>query len=1228
MKDSSSESNLLDQLAEEFVQRCQRGERPSLTEYTARHPELAEEIRDLFPALGLIQEFQPDPGAATGPYAKVPAPATLQRLGDYRILREVGRGGMGIVYEAEQESLGRHVALKVLPAHTLLDAQRLQRFQREARAAARLHHTNIVPVYGVGQQDGLHYYVMQFIQGQALDQVLAELMKLRRGSEPATAAAKGAGVGGEVSAVQVAQALLTGDFAPPNLASRERERPEPPGADASGSPKNAGGPAKTPVAYAPGSPKPPVAHALGSPRSALSESRRHYWQSVARIGIQVADALAYAHAQDTLHRDIKPSNLLLDTHGTVWVTDFGLAKVADSEDLTNTGDVVGTLRYMAPERFQGKSDQRSDLYALGLTLYELLTLRPAFEGPDRNQLMELVKHAEPLGPRKANAEVPRDLETIVLKAMAKEPDHRYATAAELAEDLKRFVEDRPIRARPVGGVERLWRWCRRNPVVAGLTAAVAVLLVAVAVADQQAITAKGHAERAQKAQQQEARERQQAESRLALLYVKEGTQAMDHGDLFGSLPSFLEALKADQNDPRRAEHHRIRLNAVLQQCPRVQFLCHEDPITVAEFSPDGQRIITASARWIGAKKLWRAEVRLWNVKSGRFVTLPHKNLSLRHAAFSTDGARVVTAGWRTLDDRDPFSPKREGEARLWDAITGRPLGPPFKSADSDAFQSGSISPDGRKIVTIQRRRGELPKGVRIKSQARVWDIATGRPVTPPLRYDGDRGLSTAFFCLDGRRVYTKGQRWVASVEAEQDEEQLWETSTGQPVTPVLKRGIGNQSPAEFSASGNRIISGGTGPNGYKWWIWDATSGQAIWCLEPDDPVVQGASSWELSPNGNRLHVFNRTTGLRVWDIATKKPIGKPISWELMSGSNRNGSRLFTVVNSNSEPLRPDLRVWNADTGRSISPVFRPDWPLGRASFSPDGTRILTVSGGFPGEVRVWDACAGRPVTPRLPFEGSLVSASFSPQGGHLLVAGDDGIGRLWDLATVAFSDSPGEGSLQVRHPDLSIDARRAVTVEYESSGAGAKVWDTTTGKAVIPSLRIDPANPNAFWSIMGATFSRDGRYLLFWASLVVTSSKPVATWTGVARVFDAATGRPIASMRQEDAQFRQGTFSPNGRRVLFLVGRTGRSDEVQEVGHSFRQAGLPTDQNGGNRQRNFQSGRPPHSDGGPPPSSCRPREGLGCGFGKGRHAAARRRPAYIPGGLEPRWQPVSVGQRG
>jgi serine/threonine protein kinase/Flp pilus assembly protein TadD len=465
VSEPSSDASPLDALAEEFVARYRAGEHPALDEFVARRPDLEKDIRDLFPALVLMEGVRPERSETTGPFGLGAAPA-LKRLGDFRILREVGRGGMGIVYEAEQESLGRHVALKVLPAHAVLNEQGVRRFHREAKAAARLHHTNIVPVYGVGEAEGLHYYVMQFIQGLGLDQVLTELRKLRKsksgvtattGPETASQILRAA----DVSAVDVAHSLLTGRFTTPVEA--DAAAPTLP---------------LTSSASSRASDSSSSIHLPGqSERSSLSEGGRQYWQSVARIGVQVAEALAYANAHGTLHRDIKPSNLLLDTQGTVWVADFGLAKAADSEDLTHAGDIVGTIRYMAPERFSGQSDARSDIYSLGLTLYELLILRPAFEESDRNNLMRIVAHESPPPPRRINSNVPRDLETIVLKAITRDPAHRYATPAEMAADLRRFLEDKPIRARRVSAAEKAWRWCRRNPAMASLTAAVLLLLI-------------------------------------------------------------------------------------------------------------------------------------------------------------------------------------------------------------------------------------------------------------------------------------------------------------------------------------------------------------------------------------------------------------------------------------------------------------------------------------------------------------------------------------------------------------------------------------------------------------------------------------------------------------------------------------------------------------------------------------------------------------------------------
>ncbi len=441
MADSNVERDPIDRLAEEFAERLRRGERPALTEYVRKYPELADEIRELFPALVMMEQFKPN--SADGPDGASRRP---ERIGDYRLLREVGRGGMGVVYEAEQISLGRHVALKVLSSDNPTNPTYLERFRREAKAAARLHHTNIVSVFGVGEGDGVHYYAMQFIHGEGLDKVLLDLRRLRAGW--GTAGGGDATVDARASG-SVAQGLLSGQFKLPAEGTAGAPMPEP---------------------------APPSSGAFSG-----AESEAEYCRSVARVGLQVADALSYAHKQGILHRDIKPSNLILDLQGTVWVTDFGLAKADDADELTHTGDIVGTVRYMAPERFEGASLPQSDVYALGMTLYEMLTLRPAFRDSNRARLIQRILHEEPRAPRKLDPRIPRDLETVVLKAIAHDPARRYATAEELAEDLRRFLADRPVRARRSGLPERSWRWCRRNPVVASLTAVIALLLMLVAV---------------------------------------------------------------------------------------------------------------------------------------------------------------------------------------------------------------------------------------------------------------------------------------------------------------------------------------------------------------------------------------------------------------------------------------------------------------------------------------------------------------------------------------------------------------------------------------------------------------------------------------------------------------------------------------------------------------------------------------------------------------------------
>jgi serine/threonine protein kinase/Flp pilus assembly protein TadD len=474
MNEELSEFDPVDEAAEEFVERYRRGERPPLSEYTNRYPAVADKIRALFPALVAMEEVGP---VDVTPTARRQArqEAIPPQLGDYQIVREIARGGMGIVYEAIQQSLSRRVALKVLPLQGKTCANDLNRFQSEARAAARLHHTNIVPVFDVGEHNGIYYFAMQFIQGQTLDSVLEEVKRLRKKGKPTT---------GPVPrlATEVAGGLLSGRFRQRGSVTEEAPVEQTGRADLAneGEKTECRSPSGEPSAPPPQSGPPPASSAApssGSTSSIVSLPPGSYYQSVAHVGLQVAEALDYAHQQRILHRDIKPSNLMLDTKGTVWVMDFGLAKAEGSGDLTRAGDIVGTLRYMPPERFQGHADARSDIYSLGLTLYEMVTLRPAFGFSEKAHLVEGILRQEPSSLRKLEPRIPRDLETIILKASAKEPGRRYQSTAEMAEDLRRFLADRPIQARRTRVLERAWRWCRRNPAWASMWAVVAMLLV-------------------------------------------------------------------------------------------------------------------------------------------------------------------------------------------------------------------------------------------------------------------------------------------------------------------------------------------------------------------------------------------------------------------------------------------------------------------------------------------------------------------------------------------------------------------------------------------------------------------------------------------------------------------------------------------------------------------------------------------------------------------------------
>ncbi len=402
--EAGDDPRILD-LAKEYMAELESGARPDRGRYLARHPELAAAVGHCLDGLDLLHRGAKALARSDSPGPRLDAGLTAgDRLGEFEIVREIGRGGMGIVYEAVQPSLGRRVALKVLPLTAALNDKQLQRFQTEAHAAAQLHHTNIVAVHAVGCERGVHYYAMQYIDGLPLDAFIRDL----RGIEGRA--------GGSTSTMDL------------------RAGP------------TAAGPSQG-----------------GTSRPGRG---RETYRSLARIVAQVADALDYAHEAGVIHRDVKPGNLLLDSRGIVWVADFGLAQVTARAGLTQTGDVFGTLRYMSPEQAAGRRgevDHRTDVYSLGATLYELLTLIPVFAGSDRRKLLHRVLNVDPVPPRQVDRAIPAELDTIVLKALAKAPADRYATAGEMAADLRRFLEDKPILARRPTWAGRARKWVRRHP---------------------------------------------------------------------------------------------------------------------------------------------------------------------------------------------------------------------------------------------------------------------------------------------------------------------------------------------------------------------------------------------------------------------------------------------------------------------------------------------------------------------------------------------------------------------------------------------------------------------------------------------------------------------------------------------------------------------------------------------------------------------------------------------
>jgi WD40 repeat protein len=785
----------------------------------------------------------------------------------------------------------------------------------------------------------------------------------------------------------------------------------------------------------------------------------------ARLLEILARAVHAVHQHGLVHRDLKPANILMTSTGVPKITDFGLAKRLDSTlGKTVTGDVLGTPMYMSPEQASGRVKQigpATDIYALGTILYEMLTGRPPFRANSGIDVVMMVANTEPQPPSKIRLKLPRDLETICMKCLEKNPARRYASALELADDLQRFQAGEPIKARPIGAVGLLLKWTRRHPAWATLFAVIVLgtlVLLGVGVSYhihlQEALQEardKGEESRvrlvrlneAQESLQkalQEARDKgEESRQRLVRLNVAQGSTLLDAGDWYGALVFFAEALRLDQGNPQREAMHRLRLGSVLHLCPEVRHVWfHDKAINHVAFSPDGKQALTASDDHTA---------RLWDVATGKPVgaALTHDD-AVVHAAFSYDGQWVLTAS-------------SDGTARVWNAATGQPRTPPLRHGKP--LYDAAFSPDGTRVATCGQ-----------DERALLWDAASGAQLPIALAHFGP--INSVAFSPDGRWIATASEDLTA---------RIWHADTGKPGPAV------------------------------------SHTEALLWvCFRPDSLVFVTTS-------------MDGTAQL--WKTATGEAVGPPLVHNravVQASFSIDGKRVATSSDDHT------ARIWDAFTGQRLSPPVKHTSDVNMAVFSPDGQWLLT--GGDDNTMRLWNVASAEEVMPVFFFTGSVETVAFSPSGLAMLAAGRGGMARLigprvehlhllavrdqkqgklnkvppasqssatshngklllqanndnsatlHEASTGQVVGTPLHHGSKVVHVAFSPDDRHLLTGSDDNT---ARLWDTATGQLLVPPLKHHG-------TVVYAAFSADGR-------LVVTASRDET-----ARVWDAATGEPV-----------------------------------------------------------------------------------------------------------------------
>jgi len=908
----------LGEAVEIYLALAEEGSPPDPDEFASRYPDLGEDLVAALEGLALIRGLVGEPN---GPGNRL---ESGRRIAGYRIVRELGRGGMGTVYEAVHVGLDRPVALKVLGTHATPDSNGRRRFLNEARTAAGLHHTHIVPVFDVGQVGALCYYAMQRIEGCGLDQVLRHLRRDRT-------VAAGSSTGGS------------------HTSSKSKPKPQAPSPPSAAPSLAAEDDTATWLGQS--------GHSrLGSSTPLSGERKRDeeptyippvgsaYYRWVAKVGREAAEALAHAHRRGVIHRDIKPSNLLADDRGMVWVADFGLARRLADPGLTHHDSLLGTPRYMSPEQARiGPIDGRTDVYSLGATLYELLTLRPPFEGQSAAELVEQIRDREPVSPRQFDHRIPRDLETIILKALAKRPTDRYASAQDLAEDLERFLNHEPVLARRITPVGRAWRYARRHPGGTLITTVATTIVLAVATTAYIRIVQDRDQARADRQRAEVANQKSRAEMRERYLseatVVRHSTRLDNRSNRPNRRARGLSLLQsAAQLEPSNELKTKLRNEAVEFLIMRDVEARPEFPSGVARaiaFGPNGTRFAALTDNGLGGE----AAFSLWSVANRKLIQRhllanDAQNPNASSGAGSSNGAGSGPgSGTGTgTTTTAPASSTRSSSSNSNQPPRWNPWHVPSLAMSGETVIA--VPPGGRGLLLFDRETGaQLP--TLIAPDRRILSI-TAAP---------------------------SGNRLVTIEVPTQSERGPREMGGGGPKMGEFQ--VRLYDPASFEQPIAVLAR------------WRPSGGQR------DEPLIA------FSPDGETVATARRRDSIiSLWSAETGESLGEPID---------------SLTEVTSMALGPDgllaaagggvIRFWEIDSRTPLPSLAPYQSYIRHLRFNPKGT--LLAAAGAPGSgVEIWDPASHASLAV-LPVQNMVEDLAFSSDGNTLAAASSTASISVW-----------------------------------------------------------------------------------------------------------------------------------------------------------------------------------------------------------------------------------------